>query len=94
MGEDVPEPRVWSSWSCRTAGSGAKSNFPDIILPACTDLERTDLGEWAACGGYTTNAHIGNNYRVIVRQQKCLEPMGESKSDYEILTLIWPSAWA
>jgi trimethylamine-N-oxide reductase (cytochrome c) len=67
---------------------GGEANFPDVILPACSALERTDLGEWAACGGYTTNAHIGNNYRVIVRQQKCLEPMGESKSDYEILTLL------
>ena len=26
----------------------------------------------------------GNNYRVIVREQKCIEPLGESKSDYEI----------
>ncbi|MGA3101624.1 MAG: molybdopterin-dependent oxidoreductase [Terracidiphilus sp.] len=67
---------------------GGESIFPDIILPACTNLERNDLGEWAACGGYTTNAHIGNNYRVVVRQQKCVEPLGESKSDYEILTLL------
>src|SRR5208283_5774051 len=27
-------------------------------------------------------------YRVIVRQKKCMEPLGESKSDYEILSLI------
>lgn len=67
---------------------GSEAKFADIILPACTNLERNDLGEWAACGGYTTNAHIGNNYRVIVRQQKCVEPLGESKSDYEILTLL------
>ena len=66
----------------------SESTFPDIILPACTNLERNDLGEWAACGGYTTNAHIGNNYRVIVREKKCVEPLGESKSDYEILSLI------
>ena len=66
----------------------AESMFPDILLPACTNLERNDLGEWAACGGYTTNAHIGNNYRVFVREKKCVEPLGESKSDYEILTLI------
>jgi trimethylamine-N-oxide reductase (cytochrome c) len=67
---------------------GGESIFPDVILPACTNLERNDLGEWAACGGYTTNAHIGNNYRVVVRQQKCVEPLGESKSDYEILSLL------
>lgn len=67
---------------------GSEAKFADIILPACTNLERNDIGEWANCGGYTTNAHIGNNHRVIVRQQKCIEPLGESKSDYEILTLL------
>ncbi|MBP2654105.1 MAG: athL 2 [Firmicutes bacterium] len=67
---------------------GSEAKFADIILPACTNLERNDLGEWAACGGYTTNAHIGNNYRVIVREQKCIEPLGESKADYEIFTLL------
>jgi trimethylamine-N-oxide reductase (cytochrome c) len=67
---------------------GGEARFADVILPACTALERNDLGEWAACGGYTTNAHIGNNYRVIVRQQKAIEPMGESKSDYEIFTRL------
>ena len=36
----------------------------DVILPACTNFERDDLGEFAACGGYTTNSHSGNNYRV------------------------------
>jgi trimethylamine-N-oxide reductase (cytochrome c) len=66
----------------------SETKFADIILPACSNLERNDLGEWAACGGYTTNAHIGNNYRVIVRQQKCIEPLGESKADYEIFTLL------
>ena len=62
--------------------------YADIILPACTNLERNDLGEWSVGGGYTTHAHIGNNWRVIVREQKCVEPYGESKSDYDIFTLI------
>ncbi len=62
--------------------------YADIILPACTNLERNDLGEWSVGGGYTTHAHIGNNWRIIVREQKCVEPVGESKSDYEIFTLI------
>ena len=66
----------------------SETNFADIILPACTNFERNDIGEWATCGGYTTMAHIGNNWRVIVREQKAIEPCGESKSDYEILTLI------
>jgi trimethylamine-N-oxide reductase (cytochrome c) len=67
---------------------GGEAIFPDILLPACTNLERNDLGEWAGNGGYTTNGHIGNNYRVIVRQKKCVEPLGESKSDYEIFSLV------
>ena len=60
----------------------------DVILPACTNFERDDLGECAACGGYTTNAHTGNNYRVIVREKKCIEPLWESRSDYQILAAI------
>jgi trimethylamine-N-oxide reductase (cytochrome c) len=66
----------------------SETNMADIILPACTNFERNDIGEWATCGGYTTMAHIGNNWRVIVREQKAIEPRGESKSDYEILRLI------
>ena len=66
----------------------SETRFGDIILPACTNFERNDIGEWATCGGYTTMAHIGNNWRVIVREQKAIEPCGESKSDYEILRLI------
>ena len=62
--------------------------YADIILPACTNLERNDLGEWSVGGGYTTHAHIGNNWRIIVREQKCVEPVGESKSDYDIFSLI------
>jgi molybdopterin guanine dinucleotide-containing S/N-oxide reductase-like protein len=67
---------------------GGEARFADIILPACTNFEREDIGEWATCGGYTTNAHIGNNWRVVVRQKKCIEPLGESKSDYEIFRLL------
>jgi trimethylamine-N-oxide reductase (cytochrome c) len=67
---------------------GGEARFADIILPACTNLERDDIGEWAASGGYTTNAHCGCNWRVLVREQKCIDPIGESKSDYEILRLI------
>lgn len=65
---------------------GGEAKFADIILPACTNLERNDVGEWGACGGYTTNSHIGCNWRVIVREQKCVEPLGESKADYTIFT--------
>ncbi|MBW1802155.1 MAG: molybdopterin-dependent oxidoreductase, partial [Deltaproteobacteria bacterium] len=65
-----------------------ETRFADIILPACTGLEREDIGEWAASGGYTTHAANGTNNRIIVRQKKCIEPLWESKSDYDIFTLL------
>ena len=63
----------------------SETRMADVILPACTNFERDDIGEFATCGGYTTNSHTGNNYRVIVREKKCIEPLWESKSDYQIL---------
>ena len=39
-------------------------------------------------GGYSNHASSGCNYRVIVYQKKCIEPLGESKSDLEIFTLL------
>ena len=62
----------------------SETRMADVILPACTNFERDDIGEFAACGGYTTNSHTGNNFRVIVREKKCIEPLWESKSDYQI----------
>ncbi|MBW2138516.1 MAG: molybdopterin-dependent oxidoreductase [Deltaproteobacteria bacterium] len=66
----------------------SETRFADIILPACTQLEREDVGEWGAAGGYTVHASSGCNFRIIVRQQKCIEPLWESKSDYEIFSLL------
>jgi trimethylamine-N-oxide reductase (cytochrome c) len=67
---------------------GGETRFADIILPACTNLERNDLGEFCVSGGYSTHTQIGCNWRLFVRQQKCVEPLGESKSDYEIFSMI------
>ncbi len=62
--------------------------FSDIILPACTSLERWDIGEWGSGGGYLPHGFNGLNHRVIALQHKCIEPLGESKSDYQIFTDI------
>ncbi|NTV89365.1 MAG: molybdopterin-dependent oxidoreductase [Clostridiales bacterium] len=67
---------------------GGETNYADIILPACTNLERNDLGEFCVSGGYSTHTQIGCNWRLFVRQQKCVEPLGDSKSDYEIFSMI------
>ncbi|MFC1908863.1 molybdopterin-dependent oxidoreductase [Chloroflexota bacterium] len=63
-----------------------ETKFADIILPACTNLERNDISEWAQIGGYTVHGSGSCNHRVIVYQQKCIEPVGESKSDYQIFS--------
>ena len=65
-----------------------ESKFADIILPACTNFERWDISEFANCGGYIFNAFTQVNSRVAVVQHKCIEPLGESKSDIEIFLEI------
>ena len=61
-----------------------EAKFADIILPACTNFERWDIGETCSASGYSTHSFLSNNYRVITLQHKCIEPLGESKSDFEI----------
>jgi molybdopterin guanine dinucleotide-containing S/N-oxide reductase-like protein len=61
----------------------SETKFADIILPAATNFERTDISEWAAPGGYGEKNH-GTNHRIIIHQDKCIEPLWESKQDYDI----------
>ena len=61
-----------------------ETRFADIILPACTNFERWDISEFANCSGYIADSYIQCNHRVITLQQKCIEPLGQSKSDYDI----------
>jgi len=63
-----------------------ETGLADIILPACTNLERNDIGEWGSCGGYFNDSSSSNNHRVIVYQHKCIEPLYESRSDYQIFS--------
>jgi len=63
--------------------------FADVILPACTVFEKWDIGEWYNVGaGYAMHMYSMNNHRVISLQHKCIEPLGESKSDYDIFLSI------
>ena len=66
----------------------SETRMADVILPACTNFERDDIGEWAAVNGYTVHASNGCNYRYVVREKKCIEPLWESKSDYQIFADI------
>ncbi len=52
--------------------------FADIVLPTNTKLEEDDINV-DMCSG---------QYRVLMHEKKCIEPVGESKSDYEISCFI------
>ena len=65
-----------------------EAKFADILLPACTNFERWDIGEFANCGGYIEHSFTQCNSRVLVMQHKCIEPLGESKSDFQIFLEI------
>jgi trimethylamine-N-oxide reductase (cytochrome c) len=65
-----------------------EAKFADVILPACTNFERPDISEWAGLGGYAHHGQTQLNHRVLVFQHQVIEPMGESKSDYDIFVDI------
>jgi molybdopterin guanine dinucleotide-containing S/N-oxide reductase-like protein len=52
--------------------------FADIILPVSTKLEEEDIAF----------QRLGAPFNSIVHERKCIEQVGESKSDYEITCLI------
>ncbi|MBQ9980145.1 MAG: molybdopterin-dependent oxidoreductase [Oscillospiraceae bacterium] len=71
----VVNQSIWFEGECK---------FADVILPACTNFERWDVGEMSSSGGYIDRTYLQNNHRVIFVQHKCIEPLGESKSDFDI----------
>ncbi|MBN1190097.1 MAG: molybdopterin-dependent oxidoreductase [Dehalococcoidales bacterium] len=52
--------------------------FADIILPVNTKLEEEDIA----------GDNMGGQYRILLNEKQCIEPVGESKSDYEIACMI------
>ena len=65
-----------------------EARFADVVLPACTSLERYDIGELcnSGNGGYQSHSQTGNSWQVVVFQDKAIEPLWESKSDYWIFS--------
>ena len=61
-----------------------EARFADIILPACTSFERWDISEAANSGTFLNHSFNQYNHRIFVLQHKCIEPLGESKADYQI----------
>ncbi|MGD9810852.1 MAG: molybdopterin-dependent oxidoreductase [Sphingobium sp.] len=65
-----------------------ETQFADIILPACSVVERYDISEACGCAGFAHHIQNQINHRMVVMQHKCIEPLGESKSDYRIFADI------
>lgn len=65
-----------------------EARFADVILPACTVIERPDISEVCGCAGFAHHNQNQINHRMVVMQHKCIEPLGESKSDYRIFADI------
>jgi len=64
---------------------GSETKFSDIVLPACTNFEHNDISELGAANAYGRNSQGGGgNHRIILYQKKCIEPLWESRSDYDI----------
>jgi trimethylamine-N-oxide reductase (cytochrome c) len=60
--ETIIQQEIWWTPSAR---------FADIVLPAVSDLERNDLGQFA---------------NLIIGSHKAVDPIFESRSDYDILS--------
>jgi trimethylamine-N-oxide reductase (cytochrome c) len=65
-----------------------EAKFADVLLPACTQFERWDISEFGGTGGYALHAQTQMNHRVVFLQHKCIEPLGESKPDYQIFQAL------
>jgi len=65
-----------------------EAKFADVILPACTNFERYDISEWSNSGAIVLHGQALLNHRVVSFQHKAIEPLGESKSDYDIFVEI------
>jgi molybdopterin guanine dinucleotide-containing S/N-oxide reductase-like protein len=52
--------------------------FADIVLPVAVNLELNDIGA----------DRVGGQYNTVFLEEKAVEPIGEAKSDYEIVCMI------
>ncbi len=52
--------------------------FADIVLPVNTKFEEADIGD----------DNESAAYEIMFLEHKCIEPLGESKSDYEIVCAV------
>ncbi|MCL1798198.1 MAG: molybdopterin-dependent oxidoreductase [Eggerthellaceae bacterium] len=67
----------WFDRECRMA---------DLVLPTTTMYEREDFTEPARCGKYIPPSYVG--LRSAIYHQRCIEPIGESMTDMDILAEV------
>jgi trimethylamine-N-oxide reductase (cytochrome c) len=65
-----------------------EAKFADLILPAATSFERWDIGEFSNISGQSIESVQFVNHRIIALSMKAIEPLGESKSDYDIFAMV------
>jgi len=65
-----------------------EAKFADLILPAATSFERWDIGEFSNISGQSLESVQFVNHRIIALSMKAIEPLGESKSDYDIFAMV------
>ena len=78
-----------STWSS-TSRSGWRAT-PTSPTSSCRPAPRSSAGtsaSWRNSGGYIHHNTHQLNHRMVMMQHKCIEPLGESKSDYDIFTGI------
>jgi anaerobic selenocysteine-containing dehydrogenase len=63
-----------------------ETGLADIVLPASSNFERSDISEWANESEYGNSMSNACNHRIIVYQKKCIEPLWESRPDYQIFS--------
>ena len=69
---------------CQDPFFNRDARYADIVLPVTTNFEREDLTEPSFVGTYMPLAVINN--RCAVFHRRCIDPVGESKDDYAIMS--------
>ena len=71
---------------------GSETKFSDIVLPASTNFEHSDISEVGNAGSLGKPGvgafGFGGNRRIVLYQKKCIEPLWESRPDYEIYSAL------
>ena len=92
VGADVPEPQAG------VRGQPGllvvqRDQMADVILPACTNLERDDISEWASSGGYSLHASGSAEPPRHRLPAEMRGACGRVQGGLRYLRANWPTAW-